>query len=169
MRKFRLNWKKQSSQCKKNNANETKLRPKFRYIHCIAVLFTVCVWFFRKLRAVIKLLFAIIFYGFCCSNYLVFYEIASWYSHIIEVLILALKVLLINSCFWLFLWNIIWHLGWFWLDNETGHKNIFGLSVVLELMVENSTILTFKVIFYVKNWRDLSDFFFHWSYIIYKS
>ena len=64
--------KKQSSQCKKNNANETKLRPKFRYIHCIAVLFTVCVWFFRKLRAVIKLLFAIIFYGFCCSNYLVF-------------------------------------------------------------------------------------------------
>ena len=73
MQKFRRNWKKtQSSQCKKNNANETKLRPKFRYIHCIAVLFTVCVWFFRKLRAVIKLLFAIIFYGFCCSNYLVF-------------------------------------------------------------------------------------------------
>ena len=30
---------------------------------------------------------------------------------------------------------------------ENGHKNIFGLSVVLELKVENSTILTFKVIF----------------------
>ena len=31
---------------------------------------------------------------------------------------------------------------------------------ILELKVENSTILTFKVIFYVKNWRNLSDFFF---------
>ena len=30
---------------------------------------------------------------------------------------------------------------------ENGHKNIFGLSVVLELKVENSKILTFKVIF----------------------
>ena len=30
---------------------------------------------------------------------------------------------------------------------ENGHKNIFGLSVVLELKVENGTILTFKVIF----------------------
>ena len=104
--------KKQSSQCKKINANETKLRPKFRYIHCIAVLFTVCVWFFRKLRAVIKLLFAIIFYGFCCSNYLVFYEIASWSSHIIEVLILAPKVLLKKSCGGLFLWNRICHFDW---------------------------------------------------------
>ena len=30
---------------------------------------------------------------------------------------------------------------------ENGHKNIFGLSVVLELKVKKSTILTFKVIF----------------------
>ena len=30
---------------------------------------------------------------------------------------------------------------------ENGHKNNFGLSVVLELKVENSTILTFKVLF----------------------
>ena len=31
----------------------------------------------------------------------------------------------------------------------------------LELKVENCTILIFKVIFYVKNWQNPSDFFFH--------
>ena len=30
---------------------------------------------------------------------------------------------------------------------ENSHKTIFGLSVILELKVENSTILTFNVIF----------------------
>ena len=35
----------------------------------------------------------------------------------------------------------------FIINFENGHKNIFGLSVALELKVENSKILTFKVIF----------------------
>ena len=70
MRKLRLNGKKNNLlNAKKIMQTNLKLRSKFRYI---AVLFTVSVWFFRKLGAVIKLLFAIIFYGFCCSNYLVF-------------------------------------------------------------------------------------------------
>ena len=38
-------------------------------------------------------------------------------------------------------------------------KKVFGLSVVLELQVENSTILTFKVIFLCQNRPNLSDFF----------
>ena len=44
---------------------------------------------------------------------------------------------------------------------KNGHKNIFGLSVVLELKVKNSTFLTFKVIlfFYVKNPPNPSLFF----------
>ena len=46
------------------------------------------------------------------------------------------------------------------MDYENIHKTIFGLSVVLELKVENSTILTFKVIFYAKNWPNPSHFFF---------
>ena len=39
---------------------------------------------------------------------------------------------------------------------ENGNKNIFGLSVVLESEVKNSTIQTSKSFFYVKS---LSDFF----------
>ena len=39
-------------------------------------------------------------------------------------------------------------------------KNIFGLSVILELKVENSKILTLKVIFYVINQPNPSQFFF---------
>ena len=39
---------------------------------------------------------------------------------------------------------------------ENDHENIFGLSVVLELKVKNSMILTFKVI-YVKNQPNLSE------------
>ena len=46
------------------------------------------------------------------------------------------------------------------MKSENSHQNIFDLSVVLELMVENSTILTFKVIFYVKNQPNPSQFFF---------
>ena len=41
---------------------------------------------------------------------------------------------------------------------EKGHRNIYGISVVLELKVENCTILTFKVILYVKN--QLNPFYF---------
>ena len=33
------------------------------------------------------------------------------------------------------------------MDYEKGHRNIFDLSVVLEVKVENCTILIFKVIF----------------------
>jgi hypothetical protein len=44
---------------------------------------------------------------------------------------------------------------------ENGHKNIFGLLVALELKVENSTILTFKVIFLCQKIdRILFNFFF---------
>ena len=39
-----------------------------------------------------------------------------------------------------------------------------GLSVVLEFNVKNSTILTFKVIFYVKNRPNPSQFFFIGEY-----
>ena len=45
-------------------------------------------------------------------------------------------------------WNWIWRTFEVRLKNyENGHKNNFGLSVVLELKLENSKILTFKVIF----------------------
>jgi hypothetical protein len=40
------------------------------------------------------------------------------------------------------------------MNYEIDHKNDFGLSIVLELKVENSKILT-----YVKNWRNLSQSF----------
>ena len=43
---------------------------------------------------------------------------------------------------------------------ENGHKDIFGLSVVLELKVENSTILTFKVIFLCQKSAESFWFFF---------
>ena len=43
---------------------------------------------------------------------------------------------------------------------ENGHKNIFGLSVILELKIENSKILTFKVIFLSqKSTESFSTFF----------
>ena len=37
------------------------------------------------------------------------------------------------------------------MDYENGHKNIFGLSIVLESKVKNSPILVVKAIFSLKN------------------
>ena len=39
-------------------------------------------------------------------------------------------------------------------------KTAIKIFLVLELKVKNSTILTFSQIYYVKNWRNPSDFFF---------
>ena len=45
------------------------------------------------------------------------------------------------------------------MDYENVHKNIFGLSVVLELKVGNSTILIFKVIFLCQKLAESFGFF----------
>ena len=42
---------------------------------------------------------------------------------------------------------------------KNGHKNVFGLSIVLELKVENSTFLTFKVIFLCQKLSKSLSFF----------
>ena len=44
--------------------------------------------------------------------------------------------------------------------HKNGHKNIFGFSVVLELKVENSKILTFKVIFLCQKSTESFSIFF---------
>ena len=40
------------------------------------------------------------------------------------------------------------------MDYENGHENIFGLSILLESKVENSPMLVFKVIFYIKEYKE---------------
>ena len=42
-------------------------------------------------------------------------------------------------------------------DYKNGHENSFCFSVVLELKVKKGNILTFKVIFYVKNCPNLYE------------
>ena len=46
------------------------------------------------------------------------------------------------------------------MDDENGHKNIFGISAVLELKVKNSTILTFNVNFVCQKLTKSFRFFF---------
>ena len=50
------------------------------------------------------------------------------------------------------------------MDYEKGHRNIFDLSVVLEVKVENCTILIFKVIFLCQKLAESFWFFFMEKY-----
>jgi len=43
---------------------------------------------------------------------------------------------------------------------ENGHKNVLGIWFDLVSKIKYSTILIFKVIFYIKSKTNLSDFFF---------
>ena len=50
------------------------------------------------------------------------------------------------------------------MDDGNGHKNIFGISAVLELKVKNSTILTFNFNFVCQKLKKSFGFFFIGEY-----